>query len=91
MKLFSKELPTASSAWALSNFNIKNREDVIKFEKENIIDKIRDSIYNRKDYCFYFLDELIDYTEIEEYLISLGYKIAKGTEPFNYWIIYWKE
>nr|DAR76298.1 MAG TPA: heat shock protein, putative shock, chaperone, Structural Genomics.88A [Caudoviricetes sp.] len=85
----AKKVPTADEAYSQALFNASSIEEVIKFEKECIIDKIQDAIMHKQTHVFYVPTDQLDYSSIEEELKEKGYNVIKYNDPFDYWIINW--
>lgn len=85
----AKKVPTADEAYSQALFSASSIEEVIKFEKECIIDKIQDAIMHKQTHVFYVPTDKLDYSSIEEELKEKGYNIIKYNDPFDYWIINW--
>lgn len=85
----AKKVPTADEAYSQALFSASSMEEVIKFEKECIIDKIQDAVLHKQTHIFYVPTDHLDYSSIEGELKENGYNIIKYNDPFNYWIINW--
>jgi len=85
----AKKVPTADEAYSQAIFSASSIEEVIKFEKECIADKIQNAVLQKQTHIFYTPVDQLDYSSIEGELKEKGYNIIKYNDPFDYWIINW--
>lgn len=86
----AKKVLTAEEAYSQAIFSVSSMDEVIKFEKSCIIDKIQDAIMHKQTHIFYVPTDKLDYTSIKEELKEKDIIFLELTDPFNYWIISWE-